>query len=268
MEMEINELIKHMAATLFRTKGVYRYRISAGSHGTQKSAPFPGFIFPLSGCAEYHFNDTPYLVCPGTVVHGPADVIMHKRVVGAQEWEYISVFYEICEEPSPLRLAKSHFSLAVGQSPRLYDLLHRLSAASIHPGGLPAFQTETLFRRVLEETFLCVRNQTKHGARELFESVLEYIHSHYMDPLSVSLLAQQSGINENRLYYIFQKYAGMGPGDYLRAYRLNTARERLVTSSVSIGTISEQVGYPDPLYFSRIFKRHFGVSPSEFREHQ
>lgn len=268
MEIEINALIKHMAATLFRVKGVYRYRISAGSYGTQKSAPLPGFIFPLAGSAQYHFNDTPYLVSPGTVIHGPADVMMHKRVIGTQEWEYISVFYEAREEPASLCLAKSHFSLSVGENPLLSDLLQRLSAASVHPGALPTFQTETLFRRVLEETFLCVRNQTKYGAKEIFESVSEYIHSHYMEPLSVSSLAQLSSINENRLYYIFQKYSGMGPGDYLRAFRLNTARERLITSSVSIGTIANQVGYPDPLYFSRIFKQHFGMSPNKFREHQ
>jgi len=47
---------------------------------------------------------------------------------------------------------------------------------------------------------------------------------------------------------------------------MNRARELLVTTSIPIGTIGEQAGYPDALYFSRIFKRHFGVPPSKFRE--
>ena len=266
MELELNQLMEHWATTLFQVRGVYRYNIPSGSHGTQHAAPYPGFIFPLSGCAEYHFNDTPYLIKTGTVIHGLAGSTMRKRVVGDQNWEFISVLYETYNEPPAMKLKKSHFSLTVGQNPQLLSMLHELYAASNRPGGFPAFHVETLFRRILEEIFIGARNQTKHGAQELFESVSDYIHTHYMDVISVSSLAQQNGVNENRLFYVFQKFAGMGPGDYLRTYRLNRARDLLVTSSTPIGEIAAQVGYPDALYFSRIFKKHFGVSPSRFRK--
>lgn len=266
LAIELNRLVEHFASTLFQVRGVYRYTILAGQRGTQKAAPYPGFIFPISGCAEYHFNDTPCLAAPGTVVHGLADSIIQKRVVGKQKWEFISVLYETYNEPDSFVLAKSHFSLEVGQNPPFYDLLNQLDYCYNRPGALAAFQTETLFRRVLEEVFLCVRNQTKFGAQELFESVSDYIHTHYMDELSVKNLAEQSGVNENRLFYVFQKYASMGPGDYLRTYRLNRARNLLVTTPLSVGVVAAQVGYPDALYFSRTFKKHFGVAPSAFRE--
>ena len=264
--MELNTIVEHFAATLFQIRGVYRYKIPSGSKGIQKAAPYPGFIFPLSGCAEYQFNNTPYLIRPGVVLHGSANAVMRKRVVGEEDWEFVSILYETFNEPPPIKMANTHFSLTVGQSPQLYDMLHQLYTASDRPGGLPAFQRETLFRRILEETFLCVRNQTRYGAQEVFESVSEYIHTHYMDALTVNSLARQSGVNENRLFYLFQKYAGKGPADYLRTYRLNRARDLLVTTSIPIGTIGEQTGYPDALYFSRIFKKHFGVPPSKFRE--
>jgi YesN/AraC family two-component response regulator len=266
MAMELNTIVEHFASTLFKTQGVYRYKIPAGSKGIQKTAPYPGFIFPLSGCAEYQFNDTPYFIKPGVVVHGSADTAIRKRVIGEEDWEFVSVLYETCNESPPMKLKNTHFSLTVGQSPQLYDMLHQLYATANRPGSLAAFQTEALFRRTLAETFLCARNQTRYGAQELFESVSEYIHTHYMDGLTVNSLAMQNGVNENRLFYVFQKYAGMGPADYLRTYRLNRARELLVTTSIPIGIIGEQTGYPDALYFSRIFKRHFGVAPSKFRE--
>lgn len=266
MAIEPNKIIEHFAAALFQIRGVYRYKISSGSRGTQKAAPYPGFVFPLSGCAEYQFNNTPYLIKPGVVLHGMANATMRKCVIGEEDWEFISVLYETYKEPSAIKLANTHFSFTVGQSVQLYDLLHRLYIISNRPGGLPAFQTETLFRQVLEETFLCVRNQTQYGAQELFDSVSEYIHTHYMGDLTVRTLAEQHGVNENRLFYIFQKYAGMGPADYLRTYRLNRARDLLVTTSGSIGEIAEQIGFPDALYFSRIFKKHFGVPPSKFWE--
>jgi len=266
MAMELNTIVEHFAATLFQVQGVYRYKIPAGSKGIQRTASYPGFIFPLSGCAEYQFNDTPYIIKPGVVIHGSANTTMRKRVIGNEDWEFVSVLYETYNESPRIKLRNTHFSLTSGQSPQLLDMLHHLYATSNRPGGLAVFQTETLFRRVLEETFLCARNQTNYGAQELFESVSKYIHTHYMDGLTVNSLAKQSGVNENRLFYVFQKYAGMGPADYLRTYRLNRARELLVTTSIPIGTIGEQTGYPDALYFSRIFKRHFGVPPSKFRE--
>lgn len=263
--MELNKLVEHMNASLYRVRGVYQYNIPAGGQGTQRAAPYPGFIFPLSGCAEYRFNDTPYLVCAGTVVHGLANALMHKRVVGEEPWKFISVLYEVYDEPPGLKLAKTHFDLTTGQSLCLNQLLYQLSAASKCPGPIAAFQVEALFRQVLEEVFLCVRSQTQFGAGQLFETVSSYIHAHYKEPLSVGSLAQLGGVNENRLFYVFQKYAGMGPGDYLKTYRLNRARELLVTSDLPVHLIAEQVGYSDPLYFSRIFKRHFDLSPSKFR---
>lgn len=265
MTLGLNDLVKHYALTLLQVRGVYRYSIPAGSHGEQKTAPYPGFVFPLAGSAEYHFDDTPYPIGSGTVIHGPADSTMRKRVVGDRSWEFVSVLYETYNEPRGIKLAKTHFSLSTGQSPCLHDLLHQIHSTSDRPGMLSVFQVDTLFRRVLEETFLCARKQTRYGAQELFEAVSEYIHAHYMDDLTVSSLAHQNGVNENRLFYVFQKYAGMGPGDYIRAYRLNRARDLLVTSSLPVGTIAAQTGYPDPLYFSRVFKKYFGVSPSKFR---
>ncbi|MGX5762095.1 hypothetical protein [Brevibacillus parabrevis] len=63
-----------------------------------------------------------------------------------------------------------------------------------------------------------VRNQSNDGEQALFEQVSKYIHEHYMDGLSVRALAELNDINENRLFYVFKKYTGMGPGKYLMAY--------------------------------------------------
>lgn len=111
-----------------------------------------------------------------------------------------------------------------------------------------------------------VKEQVKCDAGELFEVITDYIHGHYMQDLSVSELAQYGGVNENRLFYVFQKYCGMGAGDYLRAFRLNRAREMLVTSDTPVFVIAEQVGYTNALYFSRIFKQYFGTAPSRYRK--
>jgi AraC-like DNA-binding protein len=263
--IEPNQLVEYMAAALFRIKGVYHYVISPGTKAIQKTAPYPGFVFPLSGSAEFQFNDIPYPLSPGSIIHGSAETVLKKRVIGNHEWEFISVIYEVVDGPPAMELAKQHFDLRISQSPRLHNLLRQLALVSKRSDAISTFRKETLFRNILENVFSNSLYK-KHDARELFEFVVDYIHTHYMDIESVGELAQICGINENRLFYVFKKYSSLGPGDYLHIYRLEKARELILSRQWSIGTIAEQVGYYDPLHFSRIFKKYFGVAPSHLRQ--
>ncbi|MFB0843040.1 helix-turn-helix domain-containing protein [Paenibacillus oleatilyticus] len=266
MKMDINKLAEHFARTSFQVEQVCRYVREPGLSCDDYTEPFPGFVFPLRGKAEFDFSGTSYTLAPGHVVHGGARMSLNRRVLGNAGWEYLLVLYRVCApEPSGFSLSKTHFQLTPGQSPRLTELLELLWRSSGEPGGISAFQTETLFRCVLEELFVCVRNQSSDGEQALFEQVSRYIHEHYMDGLSVRALAEQNDINENRLFYVFKKYAGMGPGKYLMAYRLNRAKECLLANDAPIGEVAKSVGYADALYFSRIFKKQAGVSPAEFR---
>ncbi|WP_206514602.1 AraC family transcriptional regulator [Brevibacillus marinus] len=267
MQIDINELAEHFAHTSFRVEQVCRYVRDPGMSCDGYTEPFPGFVFPLRGKAEFAFNGgTPYTLAPGSVLHGGAHMRLERRVIGNTQWEYLLVLYRICApEPPGLCLSKVHFQLAPGPSPRLTELLALLWRMSRQPGGVPAFQTETLFRCVLAELFVCVRNQGNDEEQALFEHISEYIQEHYMDALTVRALAELNNLNENRLFYLFKKYAGMGPGKFLMAYRLNRAKECLLASDAPIGEVASSVGYPDALYFSRIFKKQFGLSPSEFR---
>lgn len=187
---------------------------------------------------------------------------LDRRVIGNARWEYLLVLYRIfASEPSGFCLPKTHFQLAPRQSPRLMELCELLWRMSGNPGGISAFQTETLFRCILEELFVSVRNQSNDGEQALFEHITAYIDEHYMEALTVSALAEQNNLNENRLFYVFKKYSGMGPGRYLMTYRLNRAKDCLASSDSPIGEVANTVGYTDALYFSRIFKKHLVFPP-------
>ena len=58
----------------------------------------------------------------------------------------------------------------------------------------------------------------------------------------------------------------MTPMQYITAIRINTARELLKNTDYSIQEVSALSGYDNPLYFSRIFRRHTGYSPSRYRQ--
>lgn len=267
MKIDINKLAEHFAHTSFRVEQVCRFVREPGMLYNDYSSPTPGFVFPLRGKAEFVFNGTPYILEPGNVAHGGARMELNRRVVGNTKWEYLLVLYSVTgTEPEGFSLSEAHFELQVGQSPRLAELLEQLWRVSGLPGGIYTFRTETLFRCVLDEMFINTRNQTNCDAQELFERITTYMHEHYMYSLTVGALAKQYGVNENRLSYVFHKYAGMGPSDYLITYRLNRAKELILNMDSPIHKVAKSVGYTDPYHFSRIFKKQFGISPSDFRE--
>lgn len=267
MEIELNRLINTFTEVPFKVLNVHHYIIEPGSSGLQRTSPYPGFMFPLSGRAEFSFNGTPYTAYSGNIIHAGGNMSLGKRVLGNEKWEQIVVIYDLPPEHNGLDLANMHFELKTGKSPRLTALLWKTWRAYNRPGILSSFRCELLFRSVLEEVFVCINKPQYDDAKVLFESVSSYIHEHYMDPLTVSGLAEQNGVNENRLFYVFSKYAGIGPGDYLTAYRLNLAKELLITSDCPVGEVASRVGYSDPLYFSRIFRKRFSLSPSGIRAH-
>lgn len=265
-KLDINKLAEHFARTPLLVEGVYRGLIESGIAARDSTEPFPGFIFPFSGSAEVAFNGVPFTVTPNTVVHGGERMTLDIKVNGETRWDYLLVLYRVCgDEPEGISLPSAIFDLSLQQSPRMSELLLRLWRISSQPGGIPTLQTETLFRDVLVEMFTCARNSADGCARTVFEQVTAYIHEHYMDALTVPGLAEQSGVNRNRLAYLFNKYAGMGPGEYLQRYRLNRAKELLITSQLPIRSIALAAGFSDPFYFSRVFKKQFAISPSDFR---
>lgn len=267
MKIDINKLAEHFTHTSFQMEGIYHNVRKPGEAGWQKSLPFPGFIFPIGGRAQFAFNGTPYLAKAGSIIHGGANMSLDKRVVGKSKLEFLLILYKvIAPEPEGLTLTDAHFEVQVGESPRLMELLHRLHQVSSQPGGIATFHAETLFRNVLDEMFICARNQSNEGAQALFQQVAEYIHEFYMEPLTLARLAEQNNVSHNRLVYVFRKYAGMGPGDYILQYRLNRAKELLPISKAPLRELAQAVGFNDPFYFSRAFKKHFGVSPSEYRK--
>jgi YesN/AraC family two-component response regulator len=98
------------------------------------------------------------------------------------------------------------------------------------------------------------------------EETLAYIAQHYMEDLAVKDIAGYLGYSEAYFCKLFKQSFGHSFVSYLTDYRMQQAEELMRTSRLSIKDIGKAVGYPDPNYFTKVFRRVRGVSPSEFRE--
>lgn len=267
MEINFDELVCNFTNNHFGVEIIHYNAIDAGSKGFEKTAPLPGFIFPISGTAQYSFNETPYISEVGTIIHGGANMNLGKQVIGENRCENIVVLYDVNYlSKDKLDLHNMHFKLNIRKNTKLTSLLWKLKNVSEEKHEMARFKRENIFRAILEEIFTSVQDPQDKGTESLFKQVSSHIHSSYMEDITVKQLAEENEVSENQLFYAFHKCVGMGAGQYIQKYRLNCAKKLLIDSENTICMISESVGYTDSFHFSRAFKKNFGMAPSIYRE--
>lgn len=110
-----------------------------------------------------------------------------------------------------------------------------------------------------------VRNQALNQT-EIAELMIKYLKENFAQDISMQGLADKFGFTSEYLGRIFKKVTGETPQKYLTKLRMNEAKRLLLSSpETEIQIIGELVGYKNAFYFSRAFKNHTGLQPSEFR---
>jgi AraC-like DNA-binding protein len=104
--------------------------------------------------------------------------------------------------------------------------------------------------------------------RQMAEQIRHYIDHHYQQDLSLEMLADMVHYSPCHMNMIFRKEIGMPIRQYILQKRLQQAEHLLLTTHFEIKQIAFQVGFTDPLYFSRLFRKHFGHSPTRFERQQ
>ncbi len=94
----------------------------------------------------------------------------------------------------------------------------------------------------------------------------EYIHANYHKDIKVEEIAKKLHIDRKYLRNLFIRYTQMSTREYIISLRMETAKDLLINSEASISLIASSVGYNDSLNFSKMFKKHTGVSPKKYRE--
>ena len=94
----------------------------------------------------------------------------------------------------------------------------------------------------------------------------EIVEANFTNPINIEQLAYLSGRSLASFKRDFNNIYNMPPSEWIRVKRLNKAKEALINTDLSILDISYMVGFENPSHFSRIFKEHFGFSPSTIRQ--
>lgn len=127
---------------------------------------------------------------------------------------------------------------------------------------------EMVDRIALEVHRILIRakNYTPQSAQSLPVRIKGFIDENLTQPLQLDEMAQRFGYSKNHLINVFSTAYSLTPYAYYEKQKMLTARELLLCTSAPVSAISAQMGFDTPQYFSKRFKRYFGVTPSRLRK--
>ncbi|WP_105619944.1 response regulator transcription factor [Vallitalea okinawensis] len=104
------------------------------------------------------------------------------------------------------------------------------------------------------------------NVKDIIRKARKYVDMHYDDELTIKDLAYKVGINSNYLSTLFKKETGKTFTKYLTDMRIDNAKKLLMDTEANVAQISKSVGYHDPGYFYRVFKKQTGQTPLAYRK--
>lgn len=229
-------------------------------------------LYIASGKAHFYFNGTEEIVSTGNmVIYRPREEQRY-YYYGADQTEVYWVHFTGSDVKNILRKYGITDDIHVIHTGTSLEY-KRLFSLMIQEMKLCKEDYEELLVNYLHELLIMIHRLTisKPKGKSLFlmneiDAAIQYFHANYHKPINIEEYAVSHNMSVSWFIRSFKEYAKVTPAQYILSLRISNARTLLETTSYNISEISAIVGYENPLYFSRIFKKQFGMSPSEFRK--
>ncbi len=236
------------------TSGVAKNR-----HSLVSNRKYNSFILRMSGCTRYVFDGFHIELHPGEIVFLPKGSCYEFRMMTDMPCNYISISFEgDIERAVPSSYSFDGFQDADEFINSIYTLWN-FGNKSEKYRCYSIFYNLLSYLEGLENQIYIDKSKFN-----IISPAVSHLKSHIYDcDLNIETLHKLCGISGTYFRDIFQSHYGTSPQKYISSKRLS--RAKAVIDSGDYGTISEiaaSVGYTDPLYFSRAFKKKYGVSPS------
>ncbi len=144
----------------------------------------------------------------------------------------------------------------------LYSMQNRDNGYDLNVIGL----LWKLLGAFVSEPVISAGEQINKSQRQKLKDVLSYIRKNIDKNITLEELAQVSGMSPRYFCRVFKSMTGRTPIEYVNYYRIETASQMLITTGESVTDIALNCGFNDMSYFSKMFKKLKGISPSKFRQ--
>lgn len=229
-------------------------------------------LYIVSGKAHFYFNGIERIVQAGRMVLIPPRVEQKYEYFGEEKPEVYWVHFTGSDVKNILRKYEIPMD----------DPIFYSGASSVYSyifkemiNELQTCRTgyEELLAMYLQQIFLLVQRTRQERKptvttyiQEEMEYARRYFNEHYNEPISIQEYAESRNMSVCYFQRNFKQIVNHTPMQYLLTIRVNNAASLLETTDYSMAEIAAIVGYEDPLYFSRVFRKIKGMSPTEYRK--
>nr|WP_240464297.1 AraC family transcriptional regulator [Paenibacillus apiarius] len=237
--------------------------------------PSSAFLYVTKGSAQLQLDGIAHHVSRFSLIHGGKGFYLD--ITAEELLDYYMILYKavlalparqetvkLMEQHNPFQMQyvfKPHYPISV---------FHHVTSMSKewHRSDLiEKLQVKAIFYQMVYEILEQMERQNVIAVKpDLVAQAVRYIHERYREPITLETLLEHLDCSSRRLLRTFKKQVRTSPIDYLIQLRMSKAKHLLLSTDFTLKEIAESVGYSDSYYFSRIFKKYEGASPTSFKE--
>ena len=264
-QVKKGDLVKEFRQNTFEVFRIKKFAKNTTYTQNSYTTNLSAFIFPIRGRAKIEFNNEVYIAEMGKVIHGCKDKNISFKVLGDEEFEYINIYYIADGYIESNSYMNSTFEFEVTNYDKVLKSLYELIEISSKHQLVSKVNLQIQTSLFLREIFTDHNYKRELSEKDFTADVSKFISENYMKEITLSSLSERYGEKSNRISYLFNKYLNVRPIDYLIQCRMSAAY-RLLNEGLSVKEVSKKVGYNDEFYFSRLFKKSFGITPSKLKK--
>ncbi len=231
-------------------------------------------VLVLSGQGSFTIEDTIHAVKPGMLFYFYPGLIHSGQTDVQQPMRFLAIhftFAPIHLSPKGLRIENETTLLPLEPVSYLYhpqkpkNIFEEICSTWSEKRPWSLWHQNVLFQQLLYSIFYDLAHPPHdyHNLQRM-NQVVAYIHRSYTRPISLDELSALVDVSPGHFCEIFKKHMGYTPTTYIQSVRINHSKDLLLNTDMKIKEVSTAVGFKDEYYFSRIFKKIEGLSPSAF----
>lgn len=241
----------------------------------------------MEGDISYQVNESQYQLRAGEGLFCNTNVLHSGHGFEAEDCSYLSItfhprllygysssvmqnkyMHHILKSPS---LASIRFCPEVEWQRVVLEQMERIRQLKAAEPDSMELQIQIALLTIWQQIYEHVGQEAASGNEngrdtERIRQIMEYIQNHYAEKITLEDLADQIHLCKSESCRLFKRYMNQSMFDYLLDYRIERSLELLRQSGLDVTQISGLVGFANPGYYSRIFKRKMGCTPLEYRK--
>ena len=220
-------------------------------------------VIVLDGRADYVIGNKRISVSKNDIIIFPPGIVRSGYADKITPWEFITINFNMEFNDEGIEFFSKNYLLfkntGVGYRSKFLDI------AYIWEGKNPLYlvKCRCLMYEILYDLIRSTLPQNQLPHADILEATRTYIQANFRNKINIEDLADRMGLSVSYFRKLFTKAYGQSPQQYIITLRINTAYDLLESGEVNVTEAAELSGFEDIYYFSALFKKQTGVSPSK-----